>query len=182
MKVIGRRVALLRTEDTMKYTKIALWGAGLALALGTMPLAAQGRGPMMGCGGMMGMDWGQGRECPPPMERFLDLTDAQKTSLKTIHERHDNALDTKTRAAEDARDDLRKAMRDPATTDAKLKDLNAKASDARFAVVLERRAFDREFEAILTPEQKARLKQFPPCGGPRHKGKGPRGWDGLGGF
>jgi Spy/CpxP family protein refolding chaperone len=162
----------------MNISKIFLVSAGLALA--TTALMAQGFGP-----GMMGGGRGQGRGAAcfqgGPMARSLNLTAAQQASLKAVSDKHQAALDAKLKAADEARDAMRDAMRDPAVSDVKVKELHTKTSDAMMAVMLERRTMAREFEAILTPEQKAaweaqRLQRGP--GG--RMGRGGRGCRSMG--
>jgi Spy/CpxP family protein refolding chaperone len=160
----------------MNISKIIAWSGGLALALTTAVLPAQGFGPMMGGGP------GQGGHCGP-MGGALDLTEAQQTSFKAIRERHQASLEAKHKAAGEAREELRKAMQDPATSDARLKDLHTKAADTMLAVMLERRVMDREFEALLTPDQKAALAKQRQQGRPgMGRGKGHPGCGMEGGF
>ncbi len=163
----------------MKITKMRVLGAGLALS--ATALSAQGMGFGMGPGGGCGM--GARKMCGGPrqgmsfgpMFRFLNLTEAQQAKAKAISERHQASLDAKLKAAGEAMDAQRKAMHDPAASDAKVKELHAKAADAMGEVMLERRAMMRELEGILTPEQKTLLDQRRAgCPGPR--GMGPQGW------
>ena len=95
----------------MNISKIIGWSAGLTLTA-TM-LAAQGFGPMPGGG----QGKGQAANCGP-MTRFLNLTEAQQANLKTLTERHQAALDAEQKIANEARDAMRKAMQDPALSDA----------------------------------------------------------------
>ncbi len=146
----------------MNLTKIIALSAGLIL--GATALSAQGFGPGKGGrggmgGGMMGggMMRGQAQACMTP-GAGLTLTEAQQAGYKKILEAHKASLESKLKAANDARDAMRKGMQDPATSDAKVKELHAKASEAMTAVMLERRAMQREFEALLTPEQKNALE------------------------
>lgn len=163
----------------MNTTKMLALSAGLVLS--ATALSAQG----MGFGMKSGMDCGMSarkmcdgpRQGMPfaPMFRFLNLTEAQQSKAKAIPERHQASLDAKLKAAEEARDAQCKAMRDSSVSDAKLKELHAKAADAMGEVMLEHRAMMKEFEAILTTEQKAVLEQQRAgCPGPR--GMGHHGW------
>ena len=141
----------------MNLTKTIALSAGLIL--GATALSAQGFGPgKSGRGGMGGgmMGGGRGQACLTP-DSGLTLTEAQQASYKKILEAHKTSLDAKLKTANDARDAMRKGMQDPATSDAKVKELHAKTSEAMTAVMLERRAMQREFEALLTPEQKNTL-------------------------
>jgi Spy/CpxP family protein refolding chaperone len=87
--------------------------------------------------------------------------------------------------ANEARDEMRKAMHDPAVSEAKVKELHAKVSDAMTAVMLERRAMMLEMDAILTPDQKAAMDKQRTQGGPGRghnmgqMGKGPGGCGGC---
>jgi len=142
----------------MNLTKTIALFAGLIL--GATALSAQGFGPGKGGRGGMGggmMGGGRGQACTDP-GFGLTLTDAQQAGYKKILEAHKTSLDAKLKAADDARDAMRKGMQDPATSDAKVKELHAKTSEAMTAVMLERRAMQREFEALLTPEQKNALE------------------------
>lgn len=140
----------------MNKSKIIAWSAGVALAMTATVLAAQGFGPMMGGGRGPGQ---AGMRCGGAMANALNLTEAQKAELKAIEGRHQAALDAKQKVAGEAREEIRKAMHDPAVSDAKVKELHAKVSDAMTAVMLERRAMMREFDALLTPDQKAILEK-----------------------
>ena len=166
----------------MKISKMLAWSAGAALALSATVLAAQGYGPMMrggqGCGPMMGGGGGMVGH----LERFLNLTEAQKTELKAIETRHQVSLDAKLKASGEVRDEMHKAMRDPAVNDARIKELHTKVADAMTAVLLERRAMQRELEALLTPEQKTILDQQRLQGGPGGPGGRMGGWGGRGCF
>jgi Spy/CpxP family protein refolding chaperone len=133
----------------MNISKIMLWSAGLTLALATTTLAAQprmggGRGP------------GQAGTCDR-MAGFLNLTEGQKANLKAVADKHQAALEAKQKTANDARAAMRAAMHNPAVTDAQIKELHGKVAAAQEAVMLERRAMMQEFQAFLTPDQKAAL-------------------------
>lgn len=137
----------------MNISKIVGWTTGLALVMTATVLTAQGFGPKMG-------GRTQAASCGP-MARFLNLTAAQQASSKVITDRHQASLDAKQKVANEAREEMRKAMHDPAVSDAKVKELHARVSDTMTAVMLERRAMMQEFQALLTPDQKATLdKQF----------------------
>ena len=168
----------------MNISKIIAYSGGVALTLTATVLAAQGFGPMMG--GSRGQ--GASAQCGP-MAGNLKLNDAQQTHSKAITERHQVSLEAKLKGANEARDEMRKAMHDPAVSDAKLKELHAKVSDAMTGVMLERRAMMQEFETILTPDQKATLDKQRTQGGPgkgmgrgHHKGQGQGMGQGPGGY
>lgn len=121
-----------------------LAASGLLMAQGDGPGRGPGHGPRMG----------------RPALACLDLTDAQKAQFKAIDEKHRPSLETKGQAAREAGDALRKAMMDPATPEATLKALHAKAGDARFAMMMEHRQLRAEQFALLTADQKAKLEKL----------------------
>ena len=111
------------------------------------------------------------QSCPPPppgpmMPRELGLSEAQHSAIQAVFEKHRAALEAKHRAAADQEKALMDAMDDPATSDARLQELQAKASAARFQAMREQRAAMLEAQALLTPEQRAKAKEL--------KARGPR--------
>ena len=167
----------------MNISKILVWSAALALA--TTALVAQGFGPGMGRGRCQGQ--GATSFLGSPMARHLNLTEAQQGAMKGVTEKHQVSLDAKLAAAAEARNAMRSAMLDPATADSRLKELQAKVAEAQLPVMLERRAMMAEFEAILTPDQKAilakhRLQGAPGPGMGHGMGHGGCGAPGMGGF
>ncbi len=147
----------------MNNPKYLMWGAGLCLTLAAAPLCAQGSGygygPMAG-----GSRWqGQNAYCGP-WSQSLALTDSQQTKLNAIEGRHQPSLDAKLKAAADARFVMQQALRDPSVSDARIKELRDQVADAQTAVLLERRAMDREAESVLTADQRTILKQRPQGG------------------
>ncbi len=158
----------------MTLSKTFFWSVGFALA--TTVLAAQGAGP--GMGGRC-----QGQEAPflgGRMASLLNLTAAQQAGVKAVAEKHRAALEARQKAAFEAHDALRTALRDPAAGDDQLKTLQARAGDAQLAVMLERRAMMRECEALLTADQLKVLKEHQPKDGMGH-GMGHHG-HGMEGF
>lgn len=138
------------------------------VALFAAPLSAQGQ-PR---GGGRGMKH-HGPQGGPMMMQCLDLTDAQKTSLKAIADKHREATKAKHEATMAAREAYRVAMRDPATSTDQLKALHDKVSQAQFELALDRRAMMQESMTILTPEQKAKAEQLrAERGGKRAGGRG----------
>ena len=132
-----------------------------------VPLAAQGPGPERGP-----------RHDKGPRLDLPGLTEAQKSSLKTIADNHKSALEAKRKAESEAQEAFHKAMQDPATKEADLKALFERVNQARFAMLLEHRALMQENLAILTPEQKTELQKKRsergscPEDGPRHERRG----------
>lgn len=123
----------------------------LLLAVATLPMAAQGfrhgRGPGRGPG------FGPAFAC-------LNLTDAQKASLKALHEKYRPTFEADRTAAFEAQKALRAATANPGTSDADLKAAFDKASTARFAMMQQRRALFQESLALLTPDQKAQFDKL----------------------
>ena len=144
--------------------------AGLAA-----PLAAQG-GP--GCWGP-GMMHGAGGPGACMDSRIPGLTAEQRTKLDAIRGRHDAALQAKGKAMRDAGEELHKLMADPAATDAALQGANQKAAAAHLALLLERRALEKDFQEVLTPEQRAACKDHG-LGMGMGMGHGPRHHGGMG--
>jgi Spy/CpxP family protein refolding chaperone len=140
------------------------------LALGTS-LSAQGRGQGCGSGrregrGFMGMN----------------LSDAQQTQMKAIHDKHQAALRAKMEAAETARTSMYAAMSNAGTDAKTLKTMHEKVSAAQFDLMLEHRAVQQEILPLLSPEQKLQFEKHPmgmgPMGG--RGGWGPGSGSGFG--
>lgn len=151
----------------------------LLLVVAALPLAAQGFRQGRGAG----MEAGSG-----PAFACLNLTDAQKASMKALHEKYRPALEANRTAMFEAQKALRAAMADSATQDAALKALFDKASAARFAMLQQHRALRQESQAILTPDQKAhweklraeRQERMKQCGPGHGHGRGHGHGHGLG--
>ena len=152
--------------------------AFFALALGltlAAPLAAQGQGPGSHRPGMA-----QGRGGGSMFLRGLDLTEAQKASLKVIADQHREGMKAKFETAATAHKALRTAMMDSATSVEQLKALHDKVAQAQFELALDRRAMRQESLALLTPEQKAKAEKLRSeretrrADHPRGPGAGPR--------
>jgi Spy/CpxP family protein refolding chaperone len=120
--------------------------SALMLALVMIPLAAQPR-PGWGCRAER-------------MGRVLNLTDAQKASIRTIRDKYRTDLVLRRDAVKHARIDLRTALQDPTTPEARLRALYDKAANARFDAILAQRALRLEVRAVLTPEQQARANEL----------------------
>ncbi|GLH74211.1 hypothetical protein GETHLI_27130 [Geothrix limicola] len=118
----------------------------LILALAALPLAAQG--------------YPEGRHRAQRIARVLNLTDVQKNSIKTIHEKHRPDMLVRRDAVRQAQTALRAAMQDASTSEAQLRTLHDKASSARFDMMLARRAVRQEVLAVLTPEQRAKAAEL----------------------
>jgi Spy/CpxP family protein refolding chaperone len=140
----------------------SLTALGIALALGSgfLPAMAQGApAPAPGCPmcspkeGPRG--WMQGR-----MAEKLKLTDAQKTSLTAITDKHQASLAAKGKAAKDARKAFFEAMQKPETAPETLKGLNRAKADAGMEAMLEHRALRQEIRAVLTPDQREEMARM----------------------
>ncbi|HJV48133.1 MAG TPA: Spy/CpxP family protein refolding chaperone [Geothrix sp.] len=118
----------------------------LILALAALPLAAQG--------------YPEGCHRAQRISRALNLTDAQKTSIEAIHEKHRPDMLVRRDAARQAQTALRAALQDASTPEAQLRTLHDKASAARFDMMLARRAVHQEVLAVLTPEQRAKAAEM----------------------
>jgi len=99
---------------------------------------------------------------PPPagMLKNLDLTEAQKQSIKTLFDKHQATRQARQQVLGTAEKALLEAVAEPATAEAQLRELHASASEARFAALLEDRAILQELQAVLTPAQQAKAKEL----------------------
>ncbi len=86
--------------------------------------------------------------------RALQLTADQKTKIQALRAGQREAMAPKRRTAQEARAAFAKAMRDPATPEATLRDLHQRASEAHFQMLLAGRASQAQVRALLTPEQR----------------------------
>jgi Spy/CpxP family protein refolding chaperone len=104
----------------------------------------------------------------------LNLTEAQQTKVKAIHDRHAAAIQAKMETTQAAHKALQEAMQNAASDTKTLQALHEKASAAQFALMLEHRAVHLEILPLLTPEQKLQFEKRPMGMGPRGgRGKGP---------
>jgi Spy/CpxP family protein refolding chaperone len=118
----------------------------LILALMALPLAAQ-----------------PGPDNHPRVERIgrdLQLTEAQKTSIRAIRDKHRPDLVQRRDAVQHAQIDLRSALQDPATPEPRLRSLYDRAAAARFDMILARRSVRMEVQGVLTPEQRAKAAEM----------------------
>jgi Spy/CpxP family protein refolding chaperone len=139
----------------------ALIRSTLTLAILSLPLVAQ-----------PGPDSGRRAERIGPA---LRLTEAQKTSIHAIRDKHRADLIQRRDAVRHARIDLQTALQDAATPDTRLRALYDKASSARFDLILARRSVRMEVQAVLTPEQRARAEEMRDRARRRFDGGRPRG-------
>lgn len=139
------------------------------LAIGTS-LSAQGPGPGFGAG------HGHGPAHEGRGFKDLNLTEAQQTQMKAIHDKHQASMKAKIDAADAAQKALHVAMADSTSDTNALKALHDKASAAQFDLMLEHRALRQEILPLLTAEQKVQFEKHPmgPHGGRgMHHGAGP---------
>jgi len=128
----------------------ALTVLGLAIAL---PALAQGTPAPTPQAPPMHMH-GEGRGWMEGMAAKLKLSDAQKASCKDIIAKHKAGLESKGKAAREARRAFFEAAQSPDTTAEALKGLHRTMSDADLDALLERRAMRLELRAQLTPDQR----------------------------
>jgi Spy/CpxP family protein refolding chaperone len=97
---------------------------------------------------------------PGHLARSLGLTDAQKTSIQAIRERHRADLTARREGLQQARAAFHAALRDPATPEAQLRALYDRTSAAGFEMLMASRALRQEVQAVLTPEQRAKAAEM----------------------
>jgi len=142
--------------------------AALTVALLAIGASLSAQGPGFGPGHGRG-PMGEGHGL-----RGLNLSEAQQTQVKAIHDSHQAAFKAKGETAQAAHKALFDAMANVSTDAVTLKTLHDKASAAQFDLMLEHRATRQEILPLLTPEQKAKFGKFPMGMGPRGgRGKGP---------
>jgi Spy/CpxP family protein refolding chaperone len=159
----------------MKYLAIV----PLALGLSMMPASSQDAPkPRIRPGEMR--ERMQGR-----MEKALNLTEAQKASVKEIRAKHKAALESKRDAAMAAHKAFMEAFRKPEAKAEDLRTLHRAMADANLEAMLEHRAVRDEIHAILTPEQRekaARLQGRMEGMRMGHRGEWPGMGMGMGGM
>jgi Spy/CpxP family protein refolding chaperone len=129
------------------------------------PLAAVLGGLVILAGGVTPIEAHRGRRVAPIERRALQaelgLSEDQVKSIKEIHARHRESMRETWRALRDAR----RALRDMALGEADEATLNAKAAEVRELAgqVLEARVRAlHEVAQVLTPEQRAKLRELRP--------------------
>lgn len=146
--------------------------AAALLAIGTS-LSAQGSGPTAGHGA------GHGPAHEGRGFKGLNLTEAQQTQMKAIHDKHQATIQAKRDAADAAQKAMHTAMADANSDTKTLKALHDTASAAQFDLMLEHRAIHQEILPLLTAEQKAQFEKHP-MGSHGEPGMGPLGGRGMG--
>lgn len=98
------------------------------------------------------------------LAHHLKLSDAQRTQMKEIHQKHQGAIQPKQKAAMEAREALRKAAQDLSASPDQLRKFHQAVADRQFDLMMERRAVKLETRAILTPEQRAEADRMQALG------------------
>ena len=169
----------------------------LLASLVALSLAAQQAPPPRPAGPMGRM--AQAGERLAFLAHHLKLSEAQRTQIKEIHQKHQGAIQPKQKAAMEARESFRKATQDLSTSPDQLRKLHQAVADRQFDLMMERRSVKLETRAILTPDQRAEAdrmqalgeehrqfraermrkamerRQGPPGMGPGGRGAGPGG-------
>ncbi len=122
-----------------------LWTA-LLLSLATLPLTAQ-------------PEAARDRRSER-IAQALNLSDAQRTSIRSIREKHRAELLLRRDAVKQAQASLRAALREAATPEAQLRALHDKASAAQIEALLARRVVRQQVQAVLTPEQREKVAEL----------------------
>ncbi|HJU84429.1 MAG TPA: Spy/CpxP family protein refolding chaperone [Holophagaceae bacterium] len=94
------------------------------------------------------------------LARKLNLSDDQRQKLQAIRARQRQEAQARLPELKARHQALREAMRDPATSESELRRRFDAANDARFRMLLARRAARQEMQAVLTPEQRAQAAQL----------------------
>lgn len=129
---------------TRSYLKPLLLAAGLLIAGGSLAAQSAPASP----------------QAAPAPRGGLDLSDAQKASMKAVFAKHRDAMHADFQAAHEAGKALHAGLKDPSTSVDALRALHQKVSDAQFNLLLERRAIHQEVQGILTPDQQARMASW----------------------
>lgn len=137
---------------------LLLGGTGAALAFGNPGKGGCDRGSMAPIGAVLQLD---------------NLTDAQRRQLDQLRKEQRDAMRKQMDAMSDGRDELRAAM-DKGADAATIRKLAEKQGAQMAAMIVTRAEMQQKLAAILTPEQRAQLKDKVPqrfgdgMGHPRH--------------
>ena len=126
------------------------------LAQGPRPRGFGGPGPR----GAAGAGGGGGANQVNYLAGYLGLTDAQKTKATAIFTTADTASTTLRGAQQSAQDALQAAVKN-ADSDAHVDQLAAAVGVAQGQLAAVRAKADRDFRALLTPDQKTKLDTPP---------------------
>jgi len=140
---------------------IAVLAAGVVLAG-----MGDGNGPQGAPGPGYGRHEGMHGQGPGPngpfmeMLRSLDLTSEQRQQLHAALDRHmEGGLRAAFEAERTARQDVQRAIHDPAATDGQIVDAVRNGTGVEERLALEQRRLFEEIQALLTDEQKQELQQ-----------------------
>lgn len=115
-----------------------------------------------------GLNAGQPSPRPPApcpildLAEPLELTQKQQDQIRQVFEAHTRNLEAKRGEARKARKALMKAMEDPDAEAGQIRTFAAKESSAHLEELLEGHAMIKETHALLTPEQREKLKKMRP--------------------
>lgn len=94
------------------------------------------------------------------LARVLNLTEAQRTSIQAIRDKHQPDLASRREAMRQARTAFQAALKDPAASEAQLRALHEKTTGLQFEMLLARRSVHQEVQAVLTPEQRIKAAEL----------------------
>jgi len=94
------------------------------------------------------------------ISQALNLSEAQKSIIQTIRDKHRPALILQRDAVKQAGAAFRKAVQDGSTSEVQLRTLYDKAATARFEMMLARRSMQREVQTVLSPEQRLKAAEL----------------------
>jgi protein CpxP len=139
---------------------------GTTLSAGAQPPAGRGPGQGPGRGGPGG---------PLPVLRQLNLTDAQREQIRTLMDterasRTDGQTQTPVRTLVGLRRSLQAAIFADTPDTARIDQLRASIAEAEAAALAARVDLEMKIAQILTPEQRAQLREL----SARGPGRGPR--------
>lgn len=112
--------------------------------------------------GYVGLDDAQGAHMRPErareiVVRFLELTEAQQAQWDALLDQLKAALEPLRQQLEDVRKQLAEELRKPNPDRAKIAELILRGKEIQEQMETARRAYVQAFEAMLTPEQLAKL-------------------------
>lgn len=93
------------------------------------------------------------------MAKHLGLSEAQKTQIKAIHQKHQDELKGTREATHQARKAFFEAVKNPDTPLDQLRKLHQTMSDKAFDMLAARRAVRLETRQILTPVQREKIAE-----------------------
>jgi Spy/CpxP family protein refolding chaperone len=138
----------------MRFRSAALIAAA-ALALATLPAAAQGFGPPR-----HGMGRGDGNPVLH-MAKELGLSDEQVTQVQAVAAKYrDQGLDEAMRAMREAQANVRKTVHDSAATDDQVRKASAVVAALASQVAVQHHQMAVEISSILTADQRTKLDEL----------------------